>query len=220
PRGARPPAHAPGAADERVTARTCHQQATSDLAVAANPTGVLALGDQQYDRALLGGFVNSYEPTWGRLKAVTHPVPGNHEYLSGAADYFTYFGPAAGDPAKGWYSFDIGARHLIALNSSCARVGGCGPGSPQERWLRADLAAHPNRCTLAFWHHARFSSSGHGSYPTYDGFWRALYEAGADVVLSSHDHDYERFAPQDPDAKPDPRRGMRQFVVGTGGKNL
>jgi hypothetical protein len=117
------------------------------LAVAANPTGVLALGDQQYDRAQLGGFVNSYEPTWGRLKAITHPVPGNHEYLSGAGDYFTYFGPAAGDPGKGWYSYDIGAWHLIALNSACAKVGGCGPGSAQERWLRADLAAHRNRCT-------------------------------------------------------------------------
>jgi hypothetical protein len=164
--------------------------------------------------------VNSYQPTWGRLKAVTHPVPGNHEYLSGAGDYFTYFGPAAGDPAKGWYSFDIGAWHLIALNSNCSRVGGCGRGSPQERWLRADLAAHPNRCTLAYWHHARFSSSGHGSYPAYDGFWRALYDEGADVVLSAHDHDYERFAPQNPDAKPDKARGIRQFVVGTGGKNL
>jgi hypothetical protein len=115
------------AADEPITNRTCQQQATSDLAVAANPTGVLALGDQQYDRALLGGFVNSYESTWGRLKAITHPVPGNHEYLSGAGDYFTYFGPAAGDPAKGWYSYDIGAWHLIALNSACARVGGVRP---------------------------------------------------------------------------------------------
>ena len=208
------------AADEPVTPRTCHHQATADLVVAANPTGVLALGDQQYDRALLGGFVNSYEPTWGRLKAITHPVPGNHEYLSGAVDYFAYFGPAAGDPGKGYYSFDVGAWHLIALNSNCSRVGGCGPGSPQERWLRADLAAHPSRCTLAFWHHARFSSGGHGSYPAYDGFWRALYDAGADVVLSAHDHEYERFAPQTPDARPDKARGVRQFVVGTGGKNL
>jgi hypothetical protein len=208
------------ASDEPVTPTTCHQQATSDLLMDAAPTGVLALGDQQYDRGLLGGFMNSYESTWGRLKAITHPVPGNHEYLSGGADYFDYFGPAAGDRSKGYYSYDIGSWHLIALNSTCGRVGGCGRGSPKERWLRADLAAHPARCTLAYWHHSRFSSGGHHSYKAYDAFWRALYAAGADVVLSAHDHDYERFAPQNPDGKPDKGRGIRQFVVGTGGKNL
>jgi hypothetical protein len=209
------------ASDEPVTPTTCRQQATSDLLVAANPTGVLALGDLQYEAGAQAGFVDSYERTWGRLKAITHPVPGNHEYGSGgAAGYFDYFGPAAGERRKGYYSFDLGAWHLIALNSSCKEVGGCGRGSPQERWLRADLAAHDNRCTLAYWHHPRLSSGSHGSNEEFDAFWRALYEAGADVVLNGHDHDYERFAPQDPGGKADPGRGIRQFVVGTGGKNL
>ena len=137
-----------------------------------------------------------------------------------AVDSFTYFGPAAGERGRGWYSYDIGAWHLIALNSNCARVGGCGPGSAQERWLLADLAAHPARCTLAYWHHARFSSGGHRSDVADDGFWRALDAGGADLVVSAHDHDYERFAPQDPDGRADRGRGIRELVVGTGGKNL
>jgi len=206
--------------DRLVTDAGCHHQATSDLLVRLRPTAVLALGDNQYERGQLSSFRNAYERTWGRLKAITRPVPGNHEYLSGGSAYFDYFGAAAGDPAKGYYSFDLGAWHLIALNSQCSWVsGGCGPGSPQERWLRADLAAHRNACTLAYWHEPRFSSGQHGGNPRYDAFWRALYQAGADVVLSAHDHDYERFAPQDPEGRPDANRGIRQFVAGTGGKN-
>jgi hypothetical protein len=206
--------------DEPVTPTTCRQEATSDLLLAAAPPGVLVLGDLQYDKATQAGFLGSYDRTWGRLKAITHPIPGNHEYLSDASGYFDYFGPAAGDPANGYYSYDIGTWHLIALNSACGRVGGCGRGSPQERWLRADLAAHPKRCTLAYWHHPRFSSGGHHNYRQVGAFWRALDAAGAEVVLSAHDHDYERFGPQRPDGKADPVRGIRQFVVGTGGKNL
>jgi hypothetical protein len=206
-------------AGEPVTPTSCHQQATSDLLVRVAPTGVLALGDLQYERGRRANFEQSYDRGWGRLKAVTHPVPGNHEYQSGAGGYFDYFGPAAGDPTKGYYSYDIGAWHLIALNSECERIGGCRRGSAQERWLRNDLAAHRNRCTLAYWHRPRFSSGPHGSNPSYDAFWRALHRAGAEVVLNGHDHDYERFAPQDPDGKPDPARGIRQFVVGTGGKS-
>jgi acid phosphatase type 7 len=207
-------------ADRLVTETTCHHQATSDLVVRLAPEAVLTLGDQQYERGQLPQFRNAYDRSWGRFKAITRPVPGNHEYLSGGSGYFDYFGAAAGDPQKGYYSFDLGAWHLIALNAQCSWVsGGCGPGSPQERWLRADLAAHRNACTLAYWHQPRFSSGQHGGNPRYDAFWRALYQANADVVLAAHDHDYERFAPQDPDGRPDTSRGIREFVVGTGGKN-
>jgi acid phosphatase type 7 len=206
---------------ELVTATVCHQQATSDLLMRLAPAAVLALGDVQYERGQLSNFENSYDRTWGRLKAITHPVVGNHEYLSdGGAGYFDYFGAAAGDPQKGYYSFDLGAWHLIALNSECSWVsGGCGAGSPQERWLRADLAAHRNACTLAYWHQPRFSSGPHPSNPAYNAFWDDLYQAKADVVLVAHDHDYERFAPQDPNGQADPTHGIREFVVGTGGKN-
>jgi hypothetical protein len=149
---------------------------------------------------------------------------GNHEYLTpGAAGYFDYFNGAgnahgpAGERARGYYSFDVGSWHLIALNSVCDEVGGCHAGSPQERWLRADLAAHPARCTLAYWHHPRFSSGLQSSSTRFIPFWQALYEAGVDVVLNGHDHSYERFAPQDPEGQLDPDHGIRQFVVGTGG---
>jgi len=206
---------------ELVTATTCHHQATADLVMRLDPTAVLALGDEQYERGQRSNFQNAYDRSWGRFRAITRPVIGNHEYLSdGGAGYFDYYGAAAGDPRKGYYSFDLGAWHLIALNSECSWVdGGCGPGSPQERWLRADLAAHRNLCTLAYWHQPRFSSGPHHSNPAYDAFWRALYEAKADVVLTAHDHDYERFALQDPHGHADPARGIREFVVGTGGKN-
>jgi hypothetical protein len=143
---------------------------------------------------------------------------GNHEYgTPGATAYFDYFGPAAGERGKGYYSYDLGTWHLVVLNSNCRPVGGCGPGSPQERWLRADLAKHHARCTLAYWHHPRFSSGWHGSDPSYQAFWQALSEHDADVVLVGHDHDYERFAPQTASGAVDSRRGIREFVVGTGG---
>ncbi|HET6622980.1 MAG TPA: Calx-beta domain-containing protein, partial [Gaiellaceae bacterium] len=175
----------------------CRQRATSDLLVRKRYAAVLALGDLQYEDATRAKFGASYDPSWGRLRSITRPVPGNHEYRTDGADgYFGYFGAAAGDPAKGYYSYDLGGWHLVALNSSCSEVGGCGAGSRQERWLRADLAASSAPCTLAYWHHPRFSSGSHGSDPSYEAFWRALYEAGADVVLVGHDHDYERFAPQ------------------------
>jgi hypothetical protein len=182
---------------------------------------VLALGDLQYEDGSYRNFVDSYDPAWGRVKPITAPVPGNHEYMtSGAKGYYRYFGARAGDPAKGYYSFDLAGWHLIALNSNCSRVGGCGEGSAQEQWLRADLAASSATCTLAYWHHPRFSSGYHGSNSTYTPFWQALYEADADVVLVGHDHDYERFAPQTALGVLDRARGIREFVVGTGGKGL
>ncbi|MFY9550564.1 MAG: metallophosphoesterase [Thermoanaerobaculia bacterium] len=183
---------------------------------------VFTLGDNVYPNGTASQFDRCYEPTWGRHKKRTRPVPGNHDYqTAGAAPYFAYFGDAAGDPKKGYYIYDLGTWHVVVLNSNCAEIGGCQKGSAQEKWLRGDLAAHPTLCTLAMWHHPRFSSgTEHGSSKATVDFWRALQDAGAAVVLSGHDHDYERFAPQDADGKADPERGIREFVVGTGGKSF
>lgn len=181
---------------------------------------VFTLGDNAYENGTPRQFADCYGPTWGRVKARTRPVVGNHEYGTSFADgYFKYFGAAAGDPTKGYYSYDLGKWHVIVVNSNCSQVGGCGTGSAQEQWIRADLQAHPALCTMAMWHHPRFSSGEHGDDKSMRDIWQALYEAGADVVLSGHDHDYERFALQDADSKADPK-GIRQFVVGTGGREL
>ncbi len=190
-------------------------EATARL-VSSIPGTILTLGDEAYPSGSPADFANCYAPTWGKLKARTRPVPGNHEYATpGAQGYFEYFGAAAAPP-NGYYSFDLGAWHLIALNGDI-RVAA---GSAQEKWLRADLAAHPTRCALAYWHEPRFSSGPHGSDAKFQPLWQALYEAGAEIVLAGHDHDYERFAPQAPDGTADPARGIRQFVVGTGGASL
>ena len=204
----------------------CRQAATARTVADADPDAVLVLGDAQYEDSLLWKFQRSYDPTWGRLKSITRPVVGNHEYFSDdGAGYFDYFnGPGAfsgpaGDRDKGYYSFDIGTWHVIALNSVCSRIGGCGYGSPQEQWLRADLAAHPSPCTLVMWHHPLFSSAGLG-WPSMEPTWQILYDAGVELVLAGHAHSYERFAPVDATGAVDPAFGLRQFVVGTGGKNL
>ena len=185
------------------------------------PGTVYTLGDNVYDSATDADFAGCYDPSWGRHKARTMPVVGNHDYeTAGASGYFNYFGAAAGDPSTGYYSYDLGAWHIVALNSMCENVGGCGPGSPMLTWLEQDLAANPSSCTLALWHHPVFSSgSEHGSDPKMIPSWDALYAAGADVVLNGHDHDYERFAPQTSSGLADPDRGIREFVVGTGGKS-
>jgi hypothetical protein len=155
------------------------------------------------------------------IKARTRRAVGNHEYhTSGAAGYFNYFGKAAGEPGRGYYSFELGAWPIIALNSQCSDVGGCQKGSAQEQWLRNDLQKNSSKCILAYWHSPLFSSGGeHGNDLTMKPFWNALYDAGADIVLNGHDHDYERFAPQNPNGIADPKKGIREFVVGTGGKN-
>jgi acid phosphatase type 7 len=201
------------------TASNCRQKAVSDVMLNSRLTTVLVLGDVQYEDGTLTKYQQSYDPSWGRMKGITRPAVGNHEYLTaGASGYFQYFGTAAGDRTKGYYSYNVGAWHIIALNSNCSQVGGCGAGSPQEQWLRADLAANPTMCTIAYFHHPRFSSGQHGSSTAYDAFWRAFYAAGVEIVLNGHDHIYERFAPQSPTAAADPR-GIQQFTVGTGGKN-
>ncbi len=193
---------------------------TGDEATAAildaNPEGtVLALGDLAYEDGSTQQFADCYGPSWGRHKARTRPVPGNHDYhQTGAAPYFAYFGAAAGEPGKGYYSYNLGTWHLIALNSEISMSAS----SPQVAWLRADLAANPAACTLAYWHRARWSSGYHGSSTSSNALVQTLYDAGADVLLVGHDHMYERFAPQNPSSQLDTARGIRQFVVGTGGR--
>jgi hypothetical protein len=182
---------------------------------------VFAVGDLAYPNGSDEDFAKCYQPTWGRFKDRTRPAPGNHEYHSdGASAYNRYFGATAGDPEKGYYSYDLGTWHILALNSECAHVGGCDAASPEGKWLREDLAQHPAGCTLAYFHKPLFSSGGaHGNNLLMKPLWDALYHAGADLVINGHDHDYERFAPQDPEGKADPKRGIREFVVGSGGKN-
>jgi len=183
------------------------------------PGTVFTTGDNAYESGTATQFSDYYEPTWGRYKARTKPVPGNHEYNTlGAKGYFDYFGAAAGDRSKGYYSYDLGEWHMIALNSMCDKVGGCGPSSPMVTWLKQDLDANDEACTLAYFHHPLFTS-----HPTYrnnlkmKASWEALYAADADVVLNGHSHNYERFAPQNPNGVADSERGIREFVVGTGG---
>jgi hypothetical protein len=185
------------------------------------PGTVYTLGDNAYDSGTDAEFANCYNSSWGRHKARTKPSVGNHEYLTaGAAGYYNYFGAAAGEASKGYYSYDLGAWHIVALNSMCENVGGCGATSPMVTWLMLDLATNPSSCTLAYWHHPVFSSgSEHGNNPKMIPSWDALYAAGADVVLSGHDHDYERFAPQTSSGVADPAEGIREFVVGTGGRD-
>ena len=179
---------------------------------------VFTLGDNAYNSGTAAEYRDCYDPTWGRHKARTRPVPGNHEYgTPGAAGYFGYFGAAAGPSGLGYYSYDLGAWHVIALNSNLP----VGPGSAQHDWLLDDLAAHPSRnsCTLAMWHHPVFSSGEHGNDARMAPAWKTLDEAGAELALVAHDHDYERFAPQTSTGTPDPN-GLTQIVVGTGGRYL
>jgi hypothetical protein len=174
---------------------------------------VFTLGDNAYPSGTAKNYTDCYDPQWGRHKARTRPVAGNHEYeIPAAAAYFAYFGASAGPPA-GYYSYDLGTWHVVALNSNIPMDAA----SPQASWLRDDLTATASRCTLAYWHHPLFSSGQNGDTAGARALWTILYEAGAEIVMSGHDHDYERFAPQDPLGRSDPARGIREFVVGTGG---
>ena len=223
---------APGTAPN---ATRCQQAATGNAVAAIGPDYVLPLGDTQYENGTDGEYAGSYAKTvWGAQKGISRPAAGNHEYrTAGAAPYYGFFGANAGDPVKGYYSWDIRGPdnafrwHLITLNSECAQLGGgsttqgCGVGSSQEAWLKADLAANRNVCTIAYWHRPRFSSSTTTpSSTTYVPFWNDLYSAGADIVLNGHAHDYERFAPQTGAGAADAAKGLREFVVGTGGKDF
>jgi hypothetical protein len=200
------------------------------------PGAVMTLGDNVYPNATIGDFLNCFEPTWGRHRGRMRPTIGNHEYHTPhAGAYFAYFGQAAGTPFEGRYSFDLGRWHVVSLNSNCVDgqrlgdidvaltsrdFGGCGDDSAQAEWLRADLAAHPSACTLAAWHHPRFSSGFEGDYPGMAALWTILQEHRVEIMLNGHDHDYERFAPQLADGTRDDANGIREFVVGTGGIGL
>jgi hypothetical protein len=205
-----------GDAGDEATARVL-----TNIVLHNSGSTVLALGDNAYPQGTAENFEECYDPTWGRFKERTKPTPGNHEYYTeGAEGYFDYFGKAAGDPDEGYYSYDLGEWHLIALNSNCGEEEiRCGPGTAQVQWLKEDLAANDDkRCTLAYFHHPLFTSGKYRpGFPKVRPLWEALYEAGADVVLSAHDHNYQRFAPQDPEGRADPEQGIREFVVGTGG---
>ncbi|HEX7648853.1 MAG TPA: metallophosphoesterase [Noviherbaspirillum sp.] len=178
---------------------------------------VLMLGDATYPIGMPEEFENCYQPTWGRFKQRTYPTPGNHEYYTPEAiGYYGYFDNIAGPGRRGYYSVDIGTWHVISLNSNLKPT----QNQAQLEWLKEDLDRNKAHCTLAFWHHAMFSSGGHGSDSRMEQAWKLLAAAGADVVLSGHDHDYERFVPKDADGKRDDAHGMREFVVGTGGAKL
>jgi Calcineurin-like phosphoesterase len=211
----------PGSSSRRATSPTAPVRATRQppgSSVAARAR--LTLGDNAYEDGTAQNFSECYEPTWGQFKERTRPAPGNHEYeTEGASAYFDYFGEAAGQPGKGYYSYELDQWHIVALNSNCEDVG-CTASSPQLRWLEADLAKETKTCTLVYFHYPLFSS---GKYRPgiheVKPLWEALYAAEADVVLNGHDHNYQRFAPQDPNGKADPERGIREFVVGTGGRS-
>lgn len=193
---------------------------TATAALLDNVSGtVFTTGDNAYPDGTASNFTTYYDPTWGRHKARTRPSAGNHDYhTAGAAGYFGYFGSAAGDPAKGYYSYDLGNWHVVALNSNCSQVGGCGAGSAQEQWLRADLTASTKPCTVAYWHHPRFTSgANHGPDTAVGPLVQALYDNNAEVVVAGHNHQYERFAPMNPSGTLDNTRGIRHFVAGMGG---
>jgi hypothetical protein len=212
--------------DGNGTADRCAQMRTSDLLVGEDLDAVLVLGDAQYECGGYQAFLDSFDRSWGRVKPLIHPAAGNHEYKASggtgcdstrsADGYFDYFGAAAGERGKGYYSFELGEWHLVALNSNCSFVGGCGATSPQGQWFTADLAANPSDCTLAYDHHPRWSSGPHGNHTSMGHFYRTMYQADGEIFLSGHDHDYERFAPQTPDGSANPS-GVRQFVSGAGG---
>jgi len=178
---------------------------------------IFTLGDHAYPNSSAKYLKDCYDPTWGRHKSRTRPTLGNHDLIPNRGrDYFEYFGENAGPSGRGYYSYDLGAWHIIALNGTAAIT----VTSPQAVWLRDDLASHPTDCVLAYWHMPLFSSGPHGGTPEMKEAWNILSEAGADVVVNSHDHVYERFAPMDKNGKPDPERGIRVFLVGTGGAGV
>lgn len=176
---------------------------------------VFTAGDNTYENGTQIEYEQCYGASWGQFKDRTRPSAGNHDYNTGGAAYYAYFGASAGKEGEGYYSYNLGSWHIIVLNSNCNNVA-CGADSPQVQWLKADLAASSARCTMAIWHHPVFTSGPSGNSTWLKPFWQTLVPAGVDVVVNGHDHDYERFAPQDADGNPTPQ-GIREFIVGTGG---
>jgi Calcineurin-like phosphoesterase len=195
--------------------KTSGSEATGRLLDGLGGT-VFTAGDNAYPLGSLDDYRNCYEPGWGRHLARTRPSPGNHEYMSGAGPYFGYFGGNAGVGAAGYYSYSVGAWHVISLNSEIPSSNS----SLQSQWLRTELTTNPSLCTAVYWHRPLFSSGSHGDNPDMRDLWRVLYAFNVDVVINGHDHTYDRFAPQDPDGRLDTARGIREFVVGTGGSPL
>jgi hypothetical protein len=191
-------------------------------AMLAGESGVVfTAGDNADPDGSPAQFTDCYAPTWGRERARTRPAPGEHDHATAElAGYLGYFGDAAAPDGTAWYSYDIGAWHVIVLDATCDAAGGCGADSEQGRWLASDLATSDAACTMAIWHQPRFSSGTFGNDTAVGPFWEALYAAGVDVIVNGHDRDYERFAPQDPAGVADPKGGIREFVVGTGGAGL
>lgn len=184
------------------------------------PGTIFAAGDTVYLAGTDSEYADCFHPSWGRHKERIRPAAGNHEYQTpGASGYFNYFGAAAGDPTLGYYSYDLGGWHVVVLNTNCWEVR-CAAGTAQEQWLRADLAGSPTPCTVAYGHHPRWSSGSHGPFADVQPLWQALYDAGVELYVTGHDHLYERFAPMDGMGGLDLERGVRQFVVGTGGSYL
>jgi calcineurin-like phosphoesterase family protein len=224
---------------KRPTERTFVLVGAGDIASCRNPEGarataklieqipgtVFAAGDLAYEKGSAEEFKNCYDPAWGRFKDRTEPALGNHEYVDPTASgYYQYWGGQAGPRGKGYYSYELGEWHIVVLNTNCdaKNLGGCAAGSPQETWLKEDLAKRPIACILAYGHHALFSSGvfkKHALHPELKQMWEDLYAAHADLVLAGHEHSYERFAPQDPEGKADPANGIREIVAGTGGRS-
>lgn len=216
-----PPVEGPATVLAAGDVADCGGGALATAALIAPQAGIVAgLGDMAYPDGSADAFTRCYEPAWGPFRERTRPAPGNHDAATpGAAGYHGYFADVAGPAPQGYYSYELGAWHVIVLNSNCGQVGGCGPDSAQVGWLRKDLRHAATGNVLAYWHHPRFSTGQHGDDPRTQTFWEVLQAGGADVVLNGHDHDYQRFAPQTPDGAPSPD-GMREFVVGTGGTGL
>ena len=193
-------------------------KATAELLESIDGT-IFTAGDNSQDDGSPDQFEDCFGPSWGRYRDRTKPVPGNHDYLTtDASGYFNYFGQSAGPYGKGYYSYNLGEWHIVALNSNCWAVGGCYAGSVQEQWLRDDLDATDQHCVAAYWHHPLFTSSdGHGPELEVLPLFQALYDHGAEIVMTGHNHGYERFAPLNPEGQLAPDRGIREFVVGTGG---
>jgi len=183
-------------------------------------SAVFIAGDLLNESGRAVEYRNCFTPSWGRFLNRIRPVPGNHDIMTDqGAPYYAYFGKAAGEPGEGYYSYNLGSWHVVALNSNCEVIA-CGKNSKQVQWLNEDLQKNLQPCTLLYWHHPRFGSGLEGSVGLVSSFWRTAYEFGADVIVNGNDHDYERFAPQNPDGNLDLKRGIREFVVGTGGAEL